>query len=160
MTTKNFCSRIFLSTAVSALAFLPATAQESEKKVTAKAVPTVVITNFKAAYPKAVIRGYASEIENGKQYYEIESREGTLHRDVLYNPDGTVAEIEESIGSNALPPVALETIKAKYPKAAIVLAEKTTVGDKITYEVKGRQGRKRFTMEFDADGKMLPKTKE
>lgn len=152
-------SRLSFAVAVSLIA-TPAFAQESEKKVTAKAVPAVVITNFKAAYPKAVIRGYASEIEDGKQYYEIESREGTLHRDVLYNPDGTVAEIEESIDSNELPPTAMEAIKTKYPRAVIVLAEKTTVGDKITYEVKGRQGRKRFTMEFDADGKMLPKAKE
>lgn len=160
MTTTNFFSRLFLSTAVSALAFLPALAQETEKRVTAKAVPAVIIANFKAAYPNATIRGYTSEKENGKQYYEIESREGTLHRDVLYNSDGTVAEIEESIASNELPPAAVQAIKARYPKGVIVLAEKTTVGDKITYEVKGRQGRRRFTMEFDADGQMLPKTKE
>jgi hypothetical protein len=152
--------RISLLAFASASIVIPAIAQETEKKVTAKAVPAVVITNFKAAYPKAVIRGYASERENGKQYYEIGSREGTLHRDVLYNTDGTVAEIEESIDSNALPQAALQAIKEKYPRAVITLAEKTIVGDKITYEVKARQGRKRFTMAFDADGKMLPKTKE
>jgi hypothetical protein len=152
--------RILLLSFTSALLMIPAIAQETEKKVTAKAVPAVVITNFKAAYPKAVIRGYASETENGKQYYEIESREGTLHRDVLYNTDGTVAEIEESIDQSALPAAALQTIKEKHPRAVVTLAEKTIVGDKITYEVKARQGRKRFTMEFDADGKMLPKTEE
>jgi len=138
---------------------LPAMAQEKEKKITAKEVPAVVIENFKRAYPKAIIRGYASEMENGKQYYEIESQERTTRRDVLYNPDGTVAEVEESIDPNSLPPAALLAIKQKYPRAVITLAEKTMAGDKVTYEVSAREGRKRFTMEFDSDGKVLPKNK-
>jgi len=159
MMLTRIAARIFLSTVAVAMIAITVVAQETEKKITAKQVPAVVIVNFKAAYPKAVIRGYAKEIEDGKQYYEIESREGALHRDVLYNPDGTVAEIEESIASSGLPQAAVEAMKAKYPKGAISLAEKTTAGDKITYEVKGRQGRKSFTMEFDADGKPLSRTK-
>jgi len=37
----------------------------------------------------------------------------------------------------------------------ITLAEKTMVGDKVTYEVKAREGRKRFSIEFDSSGKVL-----
>ena len=98
-------------------------------------------------------------MENGKPYYEIESQERTTRRDVLYNPDGTVAEVEESIDPNTLPQAALQAIKQKYPRAVITLAEKTTTSDKVTYEVSAREGRKRFTMEFDSDGKVLTKTK-
>jgi len=151
--------RIVLSVFVVSVLGLSTMAQEKEKKITAKEVPAVVIENFKRAYPKAIIRGYASEMENGKQYYEIESQERTTRRDVLYNPDGTVAEIEESIDPTRLPPAALQAIKQKYPRAVITLAEKTTAGDKVTYEVSAREGRKRFTMEFDSDGKVLTKTK-
>jgi uncharacterized membrane protein YkoI len=160
MMLTKIVSRIVFSVIAVAMFTLSAVAQEQEKKVTAKDVPAVVITNFKTAYPNATIRGYASEKENGKQYYEVESREGTLHRDVLYNPDGTVAEVEESIDANALPAPALQTLKQQYPRAVITLAEKTTAGGTITYEVSARQGRKRITIEFDANGKMLPKTKK
>jgi hypothetical protein len=152
-------NRIVLSVFATSVLSLSAMAQEKEKKITAKEVPAVVIENFQRAYPKAVIRGYASEMEDGNQYYEIESREGTTRRDVLYHPDGTVAEIEESIDANSLPPAALQAIKQKYPRAVITLAEKTTVGDKVTYEVSAREGRKRFSMEFDSDGKVLTKNK-
>jgi len=93
-------NRIVLSVSAVSVLGLSAIAQEKEKKITAKEVPAVVIENFKRAYPKAIIRGYANEIEDGKQYYEIESREGTTRRDVLYNPDGSVAEVEESIEPN------------------------------------------------------------
>ena len=136
-----------------------AVGQDREKRVTAKDVPPIIIANFKRAYPKATIRGYASEIENGKQYYEIESREGAMRRDVLYNVDGSIAEIEEVIDASALPRAALQALRQSHPRAVITLTEKTVAGDKITYEVHAREGRKRFAMEFDSDGKLLSKGK-
>lgn len=150
--TYTFVRVAMIAAAVS-LFSLSAAAQE--KKITAKQVPAAVITAFKTSYPNATIRGYAQEKENGKVFYEIESREGTTQRDVLYNADGTVAEIEESIPATDLPAAAQEGIHKKYPKAVISLAEKTTAGDKVGYEVAARQGKRRITMEFDADGKVL-----
>src|ERR1700704_7099646 len=108
-----------LTLAVCAVAMLSLSASAQEKKITAKQVPAAVITAFKASYPNATIRGYAQEKENGKTFYEIESREGTTQRDVLYNADGTVAEIEESIAATDLPAVAQEPIPKKKPRAAI-----------------------------------------
>jgi len=126
-----------------------------EKKITGKDVPAAVMTAFKTAYPNATIRGYAREKENGKVFYEIESREGTTTRDVLYNPDGTVAEIEESIAAADLPAEVQQAMKEKYPKAVITKAERTTAGDKVSYEIVARQGKKRVTVEFDSSGKVL-----
>lgn len=148
----TFVRIALIGAAVSLLSF---SAAAQEKKITAKQVPAAVIKAFKTAYPNATIRGYAREKENGKVFYEIESREGATKRDVLYNADGTVAELEESISVGDLPADAQQAIKQQYPKAVITIAEKTTAGDKIGYEVTARQGRKRITMEFDASGKVL-----
>src|SRR5437879_12634168 len=112
-------SRFALIAIASLLLSLPAAAQE--KKLTARDVPAAVIAAFKTSYPNATIRGYAQEKENGKVFYEIESREGTTRRDILYNADGTVAEIEESIAPTDLPAAAQEAIHKKYPKAVISL---------------------------------------
>ena len=150
-------SRFVLVTFAISLVTLSATAQE--KKITAKQVPAAVIAAFKSSYPSATIRGYAEEKEDGKTFYEVESLEGTMHRDVLYNPDGTVAEVEESIAASDLPADAQQAIKQKYPRAVITLAEKTTVGDTIGYEVSLRNGRKRIAMEFDSSGKVKTKGK-
>src|SRR2546422_1513851 len=103
----RFAQFVLVGLAISLFA-LSAAAQE--KKITAKQVPAAVITAFKNSYPNATIRGYAWEKEHGKVFYEIESLEGTTHRDVLYNPDGTVAEIEESIAATDLPAAAQEAI--------------------------------------------------
>src|SRR5713101_6413787 len=148
--------RFILATLAVSLLGLSAFAQE--KKVTARQVPAAVIAAFKSAYPNATILGYAREKENGKTYYEIESREGTMTRDVLFNPDGTVAEIEESIAAGSLPAEAQEALHKQYPKAVISKVEKTTAGDKVSYEVHARQGKKRISMEFDSDGKVMKKT--
>jgi hypothetical protein len=48
-------------------------------------------------------------------------------------------------------------MKEKFPKAVITKAEKTTAGDKVSYEIVARQGKKRVTIEFDSSGKMLTK---
>ncbi len=150
-------ARIAIIVVVVGLFGIPAPAQE--KKITAKEVPAAVIAAFKNSYPKATIRGYAQEKEDGKVFYEIESREGTTQRDVLYNADGTVAEVEESISASELPADAQKAIKQKYPRAVITLAEKTTAGDTVGYEVSLRDGRKRIAMEFDSSGKVKTKGK-
>ena len=142
-----------------AVALISVSAIAQEKKITAKDVPAAVITAFKTAYPNATIRGYAREKEDGKTLYEIESRDGTTARDILYNPDGTVAEVEESIPASDLPAEAQQAIKQKYPRAVITLAEKTTAGDTIGYEVSVRNGKQRITMEFDSSGKLKTKGK-
>jgi hypothetical protein len=151
---KAFARVVLIVMAVATFG-IPAVAQE--KKITAKDMPAAVIAAFKNSYPNATIRGYAQEKEHGKVFYEIESREGTVSRDVLYNADGSVAEIEESIAATDLPANAQQAIKQKYPSAVIRLAEKTTAGDKVGYEVSLRQGQKRMSMEFDASGKVVGK---
>ena len=153
MKFMNTISRVALIAIAVSLLAISAVAQE--KKITAKDVPAAVMSAFKTAYPNATIRGYAREKEKGKVFYEIESREGTLHRDILYNADGTVAEIEESMAATDLPSEVQEAFRKRYPKAVITLAERTTIGDKINYEVSGKVGKKKVSMEVDPSGKVL-----
>ena len=128
-----------------------------EVKLKKKQVPRAVISAFEAAYPQATIRGFAREKENGKVYYEVESVEGQTTRDVLYNPDGTVAEIEESIPSSDLPADAQEALRAKYPGSVVTKVEKITRGDVTEYEAHAKLRKKSVSMEFDASGKPLKK---
>jgi len=58
-----------------------------------KILPAAVLDAFKTAYPKAVIKGTSKETEKGVTYYEIESVDGKLNRDLLYTADGKAAEI-------------------------------------------------------------------
>src|SRR6266404_7132802 len=139
---------------ITSLLFLSLSARAQEVKISEKDVPPAVITAFKSAYPQATIRGYAREKENGKVFYEVESKEGNTTRDILYNRDGSVQEVEKSIPATDLPAAAQATIHSRYPKAVITLAEKVTIGDKIGYEVSAKQGKRRISLEFNAAGKV------
>lgn len=128
-----------------------------EKQIGAKSVPAAVIKAFKASYPTATIIGYAREKENGKVFYEIESKDGDTGRDVLYNADGSVAEIEETIAAGDLPTAIQDMFRLKYARAVILKAEKTTVGEKVGYEVIAKLGKKRISFEFEGDGRLKTK---
>jgi hypothetical protein len=69
----------------------------ARKKFTAKDLPAAVSEAFTKAYPKAVSTGADKEAEKGKTFYEIESLDGTMKRDLLYTPEGKAAEIEEAL---------------------------------------------------------------
>jgi uncharacterized membrane protein YkoI len=150
---NSIIKRVTLITIGLFLTNFSAAAQES--KVKEKDVPQAVIDAFKSAYPNATIRGYAREKEHGKLFYEIESKEGPTMRDILYNPDGTVAEIEETVAARDLPAAAQQLMQSKYPNAVVSKAEKVTRSDKIEYEVIAKHGKKRINLVFDADGRVL-----
>jgi hypothetical protein len=153
MKLSRLIVRFGLVAGIVSLLFLSAFAQEVKLKK--KQVPRAVIAAFTSAYPNATVRGYAREKENGKVFYEVESVEGQVTRDVLYNPDGTVAEIEEGIAVGDLPAAASEAFLAKYHGAVITKAEKITRGDVTEYEAHGKIGKKSVSMEFDASGTPL-----
>jgi uncharacterized membrane protein YkoI len=126
-----------------------------EIRVTAKKVPPAVLAAFKAAYPNATVRGYSREKEHGKVFYEVESIEGDLHRDVLYHPDGTVSAVEESMPVADVPNEVQESMRKSYPKAIVTSAEKIMHDGVTEYELQAKMGRKRIEVKFDAAGKVL-----
>lgn len=152
---RLFVRVVLIASVVSLLSF-PALAQEA--KVKRSQVPRAVIAAFESAYPRATVHGFAREKENGKVYYEVESVEGQTTRDILYNPDGTVAEIEEGIAATDLPAAALKALRAKYPGAVVTKAERITRGDITEYEAHAKVGKRRVSMEFDASGAPLKKS--
>jgi hypothetical protein len=98
-------------------------------------LPAPILAAFQAAYPHATIRSAAEEKENGKVVWEVESTDGGLRRDLLYSPDGTVVEIEEEVPSAQLPEPVTAAVKARYPAARVVKAERVTRGAKVSYEL-------------------------
>lgn len=138
-----------------AVAAPPLTAQE--KKISKKDVPSAVLAAFEKAYPHAKIRGTSTEVENGKTYFEIESMDGSQARDILYNADGTVAEIEEVVATGTLPEAVKTAIDKEFARAKIVKAERTTKGTEISYEVHVALGSKKGSIVVDPSGKVLEK---
>ncbi len=134
-------------------------AQEQEKKLTKKELPAAVLSAFQKTYPKANIKGIAEEKKDGKTYFEIESIDGKISRDLLYLADGSVAEIEESMAVAELPEAVKTSVDAKYPKAKIAKAEKVIKGKDVSYSVGLKTEKGKVTLDMDASGKVLKEEK-
>ena len=150
-----------LGAALCAFLLLGLTFQSSaqEKKIGKKDVPVAVMSAFQKAYPNAKIKGYSTEKENGKTFFEIESMRGKMSLDVEFLPDGTVNEVEEGVAAKDLPTPVMDAVKAKYPKGTVAKGEKKTVGTTISYELKVTVGKTRAGIEIDPSGKVIRESK-
>ena len=132
------------------------TAGAQEKKAGKKTpIPSAVLSAFKKAYPDAVIKNAGKEVTGGKTYYEIESVDGNTGRDLLYLPDGTVYEIEESVAASDLPAAVTGAVQKKFPKGKILKAEKLTRGTLTRFELLIKSGKQKLEVVFGPDGKLL-----
>ena len=129
-----------------------AEAGEQEHTIPAARVPAPVRDAFKRAYPTARVLKYGTEVENGRTIYEVESREGTTHRDLTYAADGTLVESETEVPVAQLP--AAVRAAAETGGARIRLAEIVVIGHDTIYEMKirGRNG----ALKLHRDGTAVP----
>ncbi len=67
---------------------------------------------------------------------------------------------EEKVPLDKLPGAVVEAIKAKFPKAELVSADKETEKDKITYEVTIKNGAQELEVTVTPEGKILTVARE
>jgi hypothetical protein len=131
-----------------------------DKNIKKKDVPSAVLNSFYKMYPKAEIKGTSIETENGKQYYELETVEGSKHRDLLFTKDGNVQENEETVDNSKLPAQVMKTLKNDYKNFEIKKAEKVTSHNKVRYEIQVKNGEKAHELVFDSNGKLVKNEKK
>jgi len=132
---------------------LAASAPAQEKKITKNEVPAPVLASFAKVFPKAQATGFSQEKEDGKMLYEVESKEGTISRDVTFAADGKLMVVEEAVAVKDLPAAVRATFDKE--KAKLSMAEKVTRGATIEYEGHFNDGKKKYEVVTDASGKLL-----
>jgi len=137
-------------------------AEEKEEKeeakpaaVDLKILPPAVLNAFKTAYPHAVIRGTSKESEKGVTYYEVESVDGKLNRDLLYTADGKAVEIEEAISPENLPVAVQQTLAREFPGYKVLKAENMTRDGKKLFELRIQVKDKKRGVTIDPAGKII-----
>jgi hypothetical protein len=158
---KSTINRLVKAALIAGLGLaVTATAGDQEKKIGKKDLPAPVLSAFEKAYPKAKITEMAREEENGVTYYEIESKDGKIKRDLLYTVEGVLTAAEEKIDPKDLPEAVSQAIKSGYPKAKVEKAEKINRGDTLEYEVIVEEGKTETELVFDPSGKLLKTEKK
>jgi uncharacterized membrane protein YkoI len=145
-------ARLFTATALACT--LTAVAQE--KKIERSALPPAVEKAVQAQTQGATIKGFAQEREHGKTFYEVETDLNGHTRDVLFAPDGSVAEIEEEVALDSLPANVQSALTAKAAGAKITKVESLTKKDKlVAYEAATLKGTKKSEIQVGPDGGKL-----
>lgn len=122
-------------------------------------LPAAITAAFKQACPNATIRGTSKETEGGKTVYEVESVENGRARDFIYTANGTVIEAEEEMNPAELPAPVAASVKKLYPTATIAVAEKTTRGTTVQYELQ-LKGAAKKSVALTPDGKPVAPEKK
>ncbi len=130
-----------------------------EQSLKKKDVPQSIIKSFEQSYPQAKIKGYSKEDNEGKVAYEIESKDGKINRDILYNADGSVISIEESMLVSELPQLVQNSLKSEFSNAKIIQVERLIKGSEQHFEVILKVKKLKFEIMFGADGKIIKKEK-
>jgi hypothetical protein len=124
----------------------------SEKAIRKQDLPPAVQKAVEAATTGAEIKGYAKETENGKVTYEVETRVAGRARDVSFDPDGTLAVVEEEVALASIPAAAKAGIEKGAAGGHIGLVEKVTERGAVKYEAHVSHGARKSEVVVTPDG--------
>jgi hypothetical protein len=145
---------LFSATLVAGLLCLPAFAQD--KKLQRSDLPPAVQKTADEQSKGATVRGYSSEVENGKLSYEVDLTINGHNRDVSIDANGNVTEIEDVVEFASLPAPVQDGLNRKAGTAKIAKVESITKKGKIVaYEAHVQDGTKRREIQVGPDGKPL-----
>lgn len=132
------------------------TASAQEKKIERSALPAAVEKAVQAETKGATIKGFAQEREHGKTFYEVETIVDGRTRDILFAPDGTIAEIEGEVAFDSLPAGVQAGLKKKAGGVNIEKVESLTKkGSLVAYEGHVKRNGKDAEIQVDPDGRNL-----
>jgi hypothetical protein len=147
--------RFAVSAAFAATLFLlPAFAQE--KKLTRADLPAAVQKTADEQSKGATVKGYSSEVEDGKLTYEVQLTVNGHARDVAIDANGVLLEIEEEVEMSTLPAAVQDGLKKKAGTGKILKVETLTKkGKLVAYEAVVQDGTKKKEIQVGPDGKPL-----
>jgi uncharacterized membrane protein YkoI len=139
--------------AVAGLGFVFA-ALAAENKISVGDLPQAVRYALKTHTRGAKIVGASKEQErDGKFTYEVETKQDGKGRDLTFDDEGTLVEVEQQIDLSQVPALAREALQKRAEGGTIAKVESVTKGSETSYEadVKMANGKGR-EIAVNADG--------
>jgi uncharacterized membrane protein YkoI len=133
---------------------LTMTAQE--RKVEENVLPAPVQKTFHEQTQGATIKGYTTEVENGKRLYEAETVVNGHTKDISVQANGALSEIEEEVAFDSLPTTVQAALTKRAAGAKITKVESLTKhGKLVAYEAATLRGTKRGEIQVGPNGDKL-----
>jgi hypothetical protein len=127
-----------------------------EKRLQRKDLPPAVEKAVMEQSKGGTIKGFSTEVENGKKIYEMTLAVDGHARDVSFDANGHVLEIEDEVAFDGLPAAVKDGLTRAAGKAKITKVESLTKGGKLlAYEAVVTAGTKHREIQVGPDGKKL-----
>jgi hypothetical protein len=131
-------------------------ARAQEKKIQRTELPPAVEKSVAAQSKAGTIRGFSTEVEDGKRLYEVELRVKGHGKDISMDEQGNVVEVEEEISMDSLSPMVRKGLTEAAKGGTILKIESITKNDKlVAYEADVKSAAKRSEIQVGPDGKTL-----
>jgi hypothetical protein len=151
----NLCKRLVLAFLLTGLAALSAV-QAQEKKIKRADLPPAVEKTVTEESKDATIRGFSTEVENGKRLYEAELVVNGHEKDISMDESGKVVEVEEEVSTDSLPAAVKDGITKGAGTGTVGRVESITKNGKlVAYEAVVKTGTKHSEIQVGPDGKKL-----
>jgi hypothetical protein len=144
-----------LSTLVVGLAAASAV-QAADKKITRAELPAAVEKTVAEQSKGAIVKGFSTEIENGKKLYEAQLTVDGHGRDISIDESGRILEVEEEVAFTSLSPAVKDGLAKAAGTGTIGKVESLTKSGKlVAYEAVVQKGKKRSEIQVGPDGRKL-----
>jgi uncharacterized membrane protein YkoI len=150
--------KIRISFAMASLAIAAVSLQlnAQEKKLQRSDLPAAVQKTVDEQSKGATIKGFSTEVEDGKKIYEVQLMVNGHNKDISMDPQGRVMEIEEETRAASLPPAVKDGLTKAAGKGTILKVETLTKNGKlVAYEAAVKTGTKNSEVQVGPDGKKL-----
>jgi hypothetical protein len=149
-------TRCHIGTAFIGCCILGAALSAQEKHLKKSDLPAAVQKAADQQSQGATVRGYSSEMEDGKLQYELSLTVDGHTKDVAIAPNGTINEIEEQVFLEKLPPSVRDALQKKAAPGKILKIESLTKHDQlVAYEAQIVIGGKKSEIQVGPDGATL-----
>jgi len=144
------------SLALLAMALAFSVAQAQEKKIKREQLPPAVEKTVATESQGATIKGFATEVENGRRLYEAELIVNGHHKDISMDRNGAIVEVEEEVSIDSLPTAVQVALRKAAGSATIEMVESLTKNGKlVAYEGHVKRGARRSEIQVGPNGEKL-----
>lgn len=151
----NLCKKLLVASLVAGLAMISAV-QAQEKKIKREELPPAVEKTVAEQSKGATIKGFVTEVEDGKRLYEVELTVNGHGKDISMDEQGNIVEVEDEVSMDSLPAAVKEGLTKAAGTGTITKVESLTKGGKlVAYEAGVKTGTKRSEVQVGPDGKKL-----
>ena len=147
--------KLVLSVVVTGLATI-STIQAQEKKLKREELPPAVEKTVAQQSKGAAIRGFSTELEDGKRLYEVELVVSGHGKDISMDEKGNIVEVEEEVSIESLPASVKDGLTKAAGSGTVGKVESITKNGKlVAYEAVVKTGTKHSEIQVGPDGKKL-----